>query len=81
MQELAETITAEEYNLWMAWHMQEPLDASWWQAGMQASTLANVNRGKDVDPFSAADFMPSPWAKKEPENEPDPVEFFKNLNG
>lgn len=74
-------MTAEEYGLWMAWHRREPLDAGWYQAGMQASVLANINRGKNSDPYSAADFIPKPWEPQEKPQEMDPAEFVKRTYG
>lgn len=74
-------MSAQEYGLWMAWHTREPLDAGWWQAGMQASVLANVNRSKDSKPFTSADFMPKPWDVAEPDVELDPMEFVRKNYG
>lgn len=74
-------MTAQEYGLWMAWHLRDPLDASWWQAGMQASLTANVNRSKGADPFVATDFMPTPWQEKVPEPEIDIRDFVEKING
>ena len=45
-------------------------------AGLIASTLANVNRGRDTQPFSALDF--APFVKPhEPETEPTSADFVK----
>lgn len=74
-------MSAEEYGLWMAWHRREPLDAGWYQAAMQASVLANINRGKNSDPYSAADFIPQPWEPQEKTQEMDPAEFVKRTYG
>lgn len=73
-------MTAQEYGLWLAWHSREPLDAGWLQAGMQASLLANINRGKNSEPFSVADFIPQPWDKQKAA-EIDPAAWVKSLNG
>lgn len=81
LEELGGRMSAEEYGLWLAWHGREPLDAGWWQAGMQASVLANVNRTNGADPFTAADFIPDPWTLKPPEPETDPADFVKRNYG
>ena len=74
-------MTAEEYGLWMAWHRREPLDAGWWQTGMVASTIANVNRGKNSEPFMPAQFIPECWAADAENVELDPMEFVKRNHG
>lgn len=38
-------------------------DRADWRAGLIASMIANVNRGKDTDPYSPADFIPK-WADR-----------------
>ena len=60
LQELEESCTAHEFALWMALYEAEP-----WgpvredmAAGVIASTIANVNRGKDQAAFKPLDFMP-----------------------
>jgi len=36
-----------------------------WPAAMVASVIANVNRGKDTEPFEPADFMPGAKTKEQ----------------
>lgn len=70
-------MTADEYALWAVWHQHEPLDVSWWQAGVVASVLANVYRG-DHEPFHASDFIPrDPWTPVEIAKEIDPADFVR----
>lgn len=38
-------------------------DRADWRAGLIASMIANVNRGKDTDPYSPADFIPK-WTDR-----------------
>ena len=38
-------------------------DRADWRAGLIASMIANVNRSKDTDPYSPADFIPK-WADR-----------------
>jgi hypothetical protein len=38
-------------------------DRADWRAGLIASMIANVNRGKDTDPYSPSDFIPK-WADR-----------------
>ncbi len=79
--ELEETCTAQEFGLWMALYEAEP-----WgpvredlAAGIVASTIANVNRGKDTQAFSALDFAPF-VRQPEPEQEASTADFL-NLVG
>lgn len=72
LQELAESITAEEYGLWLAEYRRSP-----WgdlrddvRFGIVAATVANVQRGPKTKPYKATDFMP--WHKSvadEPDEE------------
>lgn len=60
VQELGETLTAEEFAMWQAEYQREPwgefrIDLA---GGVMASTLANVHRGKDTQPFTPVQFMP-----------------------
>lgn len=54
------THSSHELGEWKAFELIEPFGspASAFEAGIIASTLANINRGKDTDPFSPSDFMP-----------------------
>lgn len=38
-------------------------DRADWRAGLIASMIANVNRGKNTDPYSPSDFIPK-WADR-----------------
>jgi len=78
------TMTAEEFGLWQYEYSVRP----WGEiradmmGGIVASTVANVNRGKDTEPFSAYDFMPKYGRKAkeaEPEKEDSPGEFFNKF--
>ena len=67
LEELGQTCSAQEFGLWQALYEADP-----WgplredlAAGVIASTLANVNRGKDVTPFTALDFMPYVRAERD----------------
>lgn len=53
-------IDAREFEEWRAYSLLEPWDETRadWRAGIIASTLANIHRGKDTEPFSPGDFMP-----------------------
>ena len=53
-------IDSYELSEWEAYDRLEPLDHAMraeLSAGIVASTIANCNRGKDSDPFTASDFM------------------------
>ena len=57
---LLEDIDSYELSEWEAYDRLEPIDHAMraeLSAGITASTIANCNRGKDSDPFTAADFM------------------------
>ena len=70
-------MTAQEFGEWMAFYQLHPFGppGDWFRTGVVASTIANVNRAANTEPFTAADFMPR---RSEPEPEPDPTEFFGN---
>lgn len=59
MDELLGRISSAELTEWVEFFRLEPWgpEVEGWQAGMIASTIANVNRGKGVKPFKPADFM------------------------
>jgi hypothetical protein len=48
-------------------------------AGVVASTIANVNRGKDTEAFRPLDFMPFSQPDKAPEAEPTGKDFLKTF--
>lgn len=53
-------IDAREFEGWLAYHALEPWDETRadLRAGIIASVIANVHRGKDAEPFSPRDFLP-----------------------
>lgn len=73
-------MSAQEYGYWRALHRHEPLDSGWHQTGVIASVLANIHRNSKSQPFSASDFMPSPWVEEKAE-EMDPMEFVRQTHG
>lgn len=65
MQQLGETMTAQEFGLHLAVEREEPLPAAAWRA--VASILAAVANGPLTAPakgrnWAAHDFMPALWA-------------------
>ena len=55
-----ERVDSRELSELEAYDRLEPIDHAMraeLSAGIVASTIANCNRGKDSDPFTAADFM------------------------
>lgn len=85
MQELGDSITAEEYGLWWAEYRRNP----WGELrqdtgfGIVAATLANVHRGEKTKPYKATDFMPwheSPEEDEAPE-EDERDKIFRMMNG
>lgn len=58
--ELGETLSAEEFALWLADYARSPWGPERADVGpaIVASTIANVHRRPDSRPFSAADFLP-----------------------
>ncbi len=59
MAELGEALSAEELRDWMAFDALEPIGhrRDDLNAGLIASTIANVNRGRGSRVFRPADFM------------------------
>ena len=60
LQELLATVSSEELTLWRAYDTLQPI-GDWRHDlgyGVIASTIANVNRGKNAEAFKPADFMP-----------------------
>lgn len=77
--ELEQRMSAEEFDLWMAYHAQFPIGemCADFHAGVVASTIANMagkalKEGKLVTP---AEFMPHA-RRDEPPEEPDPAAHF-----
>tara|TARA_Y100000310_G_scaffold345359_1_gene464118 strand:- start:3952 stop:4218 length:267 start_codon:yes stop_codon:yes gene_type:complete len=60
VKQLLQNIDSRELAEWAAYHSIEPIGGMRGdlQAGIVASTIANVNRGKDTKSFSPSDFMP-----------------------
>ena len=60
LRELFLTVSSEELTMWRAFDMREPI-GDWRHdlgAGVVASTLVNVKRGKNTPAFAPVDFMP-----------------------
>lgn len=57
---LQASIGHAEYMEWRAYYQIEPWDETRadWRAGMIASVIANVNRGKDQRAYKPDEFMP-----------------------
>ena len=70
--ELRENMTVEEFQAWVMLEQIEPFGefGAWLRAGIIASTMANIHRGKDQAAFSATDFMPEVFAPKKAEATP-----------
>lgn len=66
LRELLETVSAEELTLWRAYDLKQPIGDWRHDLGhaVVASTVANVNRGKNSEAYKYADFMP--LAEKKP---------------
>ncbi len=67
VRELLQRCDSRELSEWAAYHSIEPIGGvrADLQAGIVASTIANVNRGKNSKPFSPIDFMPVGKEKEE----------------
>lgn len=67
VREMERRMGAREYADWLAYYAAEPFgeDRADLRAGIIASTIANVNRGKGDKPYKPRDFMP--FAPPEPE--------------
>ena len=65
-------ITSKQFAEWMAYSKLEPWgeERDDLRMGIMASTIANVNRGKNQKPFKPTDFMP----QFEPETEEQAAE-------
>ena len=60
VRELLARVDSRELSEWMAYYQLEPFGnvREDLQAGIVASTIANVNRGKNDKAFQPSDFMP-----------------------
>ena len=78
-------MTAKEFGEWQALYLVEPWGEYpiYLSAGIVASTVANVHRNPDKPPFNASDFIPKFGSgfKDEDQQESDPDDFIRNLNG
>lgn len=73
VEEMMEQLPAWKFDRWVAFLSIEPQGGvrGDLQAGIVASTVANVNRRKRSQPFKATDFMPQlPLGRKETQNRP-----------
>jgi hypothetical protein len=73
---MASLISARKMREWMVYAELEPFGSSaqFWQSGVVASTIANVNRTKKSQKaFSPEDFMPSTMKEEDEPQEPQDV--------
>lgn len=80
MRELLRRVTAEELQEWEAYSQLEPFGppAEFWQAGIIASTLANLHRKKGKKPFKPEDFMPRVFGRRR-KREQTPEQMLAHL--
>lgn len=71
VREAQERISSREYAEWVAFSGLEPFgfEADFLGHAQTAQVIANVNRGKDIDPFEVSAFMPK---RAEPPEDEDP---------
>lgn len=74
LQQLSQTMTAQEFGQHYALELEEPLPAAHWSMG--AATLAALANGPLQAPekgrlWSAKDFMPALWQQDAPAPEPE----------
>jgi hypothetical protein len=79
--ELQDAMSAQEFGEWMAFYSIHPFGppGEWFQSGVIASTIANVNRAPNTEAYKPADFIPRRQAEEKPV-EDDPNEFFGKVN-
>ena len=77
VKELLQRCDSRELSEWAAYHSIEPIGGirGDLQTGIVASTIANVNRGKNSPAFSPSDFMPLSQEKKEQTEEDMKAQF------
>ena len=87
VQELLGRVDSRELTEWMAFYQIEPFGAERGdlQAGIVASTVANVHRDpkKKREPFKPADFMPEFGKRPQSQRRPDwqkQLSFVEKLN-
>ena len=63
---LLKEIDSRDITDYIAYYQIEPFgtEQDFLQAGIVASTVANVNRGKNTQPFKPQDFVPSSFKAK-----------------
>lgn len=63
---LLKEIDSKDITDYIAYYQIEPFgtEQDYIQAGIIASTIANVNRGKNTQPFKPHDFVPSSFKAK-----------------
>ena len=69
--EMLTRMSSRELSEWMAYATLEPFgeERADLRAGIVASTVANVHRGKGDKPIPPTDFLPKFW-EEEPDDEP-----------
>lgn len=74
-------IDSAEFGEWVAFYSIEPFGdrTADFRAGVLASTVANVNRGKDTPAFRPLDFIP--WAQEPKPDTPPPPEAVAAMFG
>lgn len=74
-------IDSAEFGEWIAFYSLEPFGdrTADYRAGVVASTIANVNRGKDTPAFGPVDFIP--WAQPPKDETPPQPEAVAALFG
>jgi len=73
VRELLSRVDSRELAEWVAYNSIDPIGnfRSDLQSGIVASTIANVNRGKNTNPYSPQDFMPILETKSKVSSEED----------
>tara|TARA_Y100001973_G_C5143640_1_gene304229 strand:+ start:311 stop:574 length:264 start_codon:yes stop_codon:yes gene_type:complete len=78
VRQLLDSLDSRELSEWIAFHTHiEPIGETRadLRTGIVASTLANVNRGKNRQPYKAVDFMP--YLEKKPQSQDEmKAKFF-----
>lgn len=82
LQQLSQTMTAQEFGQHYALELEEPLPAAHWS--MCAATLAALANGPLKAPeqgrlWSAKDFMPALWQHAAPAPEPEAPETLEQI--
>lgn len=79
---LLEKLTARQLAEWEIYHSVEPFgeQQQFLQAGIVASTIANVNRGKNKSVFKPSEFMPVWEAKSKKQSVEEMIETMNQFN-